>query len=169
MKRIAVFALTALASLIVVFALAGCSNDEQVIRDGLTEEFNQFKDLDSAAWRGTSDSLSREQLTALVDGYAFEIGTITVDGDSAVAELSLSCKQLYPTMKKVEDRLATEDTSSLAEAEYLDKVNEILLDEMKNASPVTTQISIACEKTGNTWTVSDTSVAEYTNALLGPQ
>jgi hypothetical protein len=170
MRRIATLVITALIGFAVVCVLAGCSNDETVIRNGLTEEFNQFKNAGST---GQSGDLSTASMTAWRDGYAFEVGEITVEGNSATAELTLTYKPLYVASEKTQDRMATETFTATGgdeyEQEYMKRFDEILVDELNKLSPVTTRLSIACEKTGNTWVVSDASWTAYQNTLLGQQ
>jgi hypothetical protein len=169
MRRITAFVATALVSLVMIGALAGCANNEKVIRDGLTEEFNQFKDVAAVEKAGMSGGMPTEVLAAWLNGYAFEIGEITVDGNSATAELTITCKPLYTATANAESRITSEPSTATTEAENTARINEILLEELGKLSPVTTKLVLICERTGNTWTVSDKSVNEYMDALLGQQ
>jgi hypothetical protein len=169
MKRITAFIAIALVSLVMVCALAGCSNNETVIRNGLMEEFNQFKDAASVERAGMSGNLSTEALTAWLDGYAFEIGEITVDKNSATAELTITCKPLRTADANAEDRIASEPSTATTQEEDEKNRNNILVNELNKLSPVTTELVLTCEKANNIWTVSDESVAAYMNALLGQQ
>jgi hypothetical protein len=169
MRRIATLVITALVGFAMICALAGCSNDETVIRNGLTEEFNQFKDAALVERSGMSGGMPTEVLSAWLDGYAFEIGEITIDGNSATAEISITCKQLYVATANTDDRIANEPSTATTQEEYTENINTILLNELGKLSPVTTKLVLTCEKTSNTWTVSDESVTAYMNALLGQQ
>jgi hypothetical protein len=169
MKRITAFVASVLVSLVMIGALTGCANNEQVIRDGLTEEFNQFKDASVVEQAGMSGGMPTEVLTAWLDGYTFEIGEITVDGNSATAALTITCKPLYTATANAEKRITNEPSTATTEAENTARINEILLEEMNKLSPVTTELLLTCEKIGNTWTVSDKSVNDYMTALLGQQ
>jgi hypothetical protein len=159
---------TALMGLALVLAATGCkSNDESVIRNGVTDQFNQLKDSGSPTWSNVSRSLSSDAVTIWLDDYRFEIGAITVDGDTASVTVTVTNKQLYPTLASAQERLLSEEASSLTDAEFEQRAGDLILDELERAQPVTTEVVLACEKSDNTWSATGASMGEFMNALLG--
>jgi hypothetical protein len=168
MKRIALLVTTALMSLAMVFAITGCGgSDEATIRNGLTDELNDLKDPNSATWSEVAGEMPADVIFAWLDGYNFEIGEIAIEGDAATVKVTVTNKQLLPVVVSTQTRLQGEIDSSMTSEEIEKKANEILLDELQKAQPKTTDIEINCEKSGNTWSVSDVGISELTLALLG--
>ncbi|MDR0347833.1 MAG: hypothetical protein LBH56_05625 [Coriobacteriales bacterium] len=174
MKKHASSALLVLASLVIALGLAlglpGCDNnsEETLIRDGLTKRLEQFKDTILATWGNSPEGIAPEALNAWLDSYTFTIDEIVIDGNLATTRVRITSKQLYPVIQGTEARIAAGEVNMSQTDEYQARVTEIILDELRNASPVTTEILITCEKTGTTWIISDASDEECTDALLGP-
>jgi hypothetical protein len=178
MKKLATIALSALGALssitlaiAMAIALTGCGpSDESVIRNGLTDEFNRIKDPGSDAWSGLSGELSADTLAAWLEGFTFEIGEITIEGDSATVAVTITCKQLYPAVQNVRTSLQ-EDASlaSMTNDEIKEKANKLYLDELNAARPVTTTVTIPCAKNDRTWIVTESEARGYTSAMLGSQ
>jgi hypothetical protein len=171
MKKIALFAAAVLTGLALMLALTGCgSNDEKVIRDGLTEELNELKDPNSPTVTAASGGLSTDVITAWLDGFDFTIGEIAIDGDTANATVTITCKQIYPAVTAAQERiLSDEDLSGLTSDEIEKRLNEIIVEELQSFSPASTEIVIPCNKSDNTWSVDIASTAELTNALTGSE
>ena len=179
MKRVSLVVLSVLMAFAMMFATVGCGNsDEQVIKKGLTEELNQFKDPNSDVWQKDFKSAlsefegyginSQDLVSAWTDGFKFEIGTITVDGDKATAEVTITCKQFYPAVTAATNALTSDPSiSNLSMDEMMVKYTERVITELKQSSPASTTISISCTKVGNTWSVGLSSGSEVASALLG--
>lgn len=171
MKRLGSIALIALMGIIMMVALAGCGqNDEKVIRDSLTKHFDQLGNPSSDQWSGLMGELSEDTLAVWLDGFAFEVNEIAIDGNSATITVTITCKQLYPAVQKAQ-LLLQEDTSlaSMTTDEIKQKANERYQEELSAAQPVTTEVTIPCTKNDNIWVVPDSGTREYTNAMLGSQ
>jgi hypothetical protein len=172
MKKVALFATAALMGLALMFALTGCgANNEKVIRDGLTDELNELKDPNSTTVTEAAQGLSTDVITAWLDGFDFEIGTIAIEGDTAEATVTITCKQIYPAVMAAQERIlgGEEDLTGLSSDEIESRMNELIVEELQSASPVSTELVIPCNKSDNTWSVDVTSTSELTNALAGSE
>jgi hypothetical protein len=169
MKRIGLFVLAALLGLATLLATTGClGGDEAVIRDGLTSEFNELKNPSSDTWADVSGEMPTDVINAWLGGFNYEIGEITIDGDTATAAVTLTNKQLMPAVLSASERMTTEDLSSITtEEESWAKTTEIILEELQKTQAKTTEVVIECEKMGNLWSVSAEGQAVLTTALLG--
>ncbi len=188
-KKLAVVAVTMVAA-ISMLALAGCGNSpEQVIRDGLTQEFDTVKNLDDA----TLDEIAGESLAGLdeyeefgidikeflrsyLDGFDYTIGNVTVDGDTAEAEATLKIKSYSQFESDFEANINSymeelqSDPSALAnmnEEDLYAQIGPIMMDTINNVSVVETEpIIIECTKTGNTWEVADSAEQAIQDAMM---
>jgi hypothetical protein len=169
MKRIGLFALAALLGLAMLLTTTGClGGDEGVIRSGLESEFNELKNPSSDTWADVAGEMPTDVINAWLGGFNYEIGEITVNGDTASATVTFTNKQLMPVVLSTQARMETEDFSSLETTEEIQaKSTEILLEELQKSQAKTTEVVIECEKTGNLWSVSSAGQAALTNALLG--
>jgi hypothetical protein len=178
MKRIGFIVLGALVSCALAFALGGCTSDEQAIRNGLTTELDQFKDPNSALWKEITSSSaddfadmgleSQDLISAWTEGFSFEIGEITVTGNTAEAQISITSKQLVSATTNLTETLRNDPSiQEMTEAEAIKRTGEIILDALKQSTPVTTEITILCTKNGNEWSEDASATNEYAQALLG--
>ena len=86
--------------------LAGCSggaSDEEAIRASLASELDSIKNIDDAFVNEFSESIDMSQLSvygidgvefmkSYLSGFDYAIDSINVDGDSATAQITLTCK-----------------------------------------------------------------------------
>jgi hypothetical protein len=179
MKKVALVVLAALMSFTMLFALVGCGkSDEDVIKDGLAEELDNFKNIDSDMWKeiiasdgGSLESVgldTKAVITSWTQGFSYEITSVTVDGDTATAEINITCKQLYPVIEAAQSKLlADPDTATLSSDDITKKIAEIIMQELDNATPVSTTVSIPLTKSGDTWSEGANAETLYQNALMG--
>ena len=95
-----------LALSIGMVGLAGCSSgtsDEDAIRASLSSELDSIKNIDDAFVNEFSESIDMSQLSvygidgvefmkSYLSGFDYTIDSINVDGDSATAQITLTCK-----------------------------------------------------------------------------
>jgi hypothetical protein len=159
--------------------LVGCGgNDEQVIKDGLSSNLEQFKDPKSAQWQeiisvqgSQLESVGidpQELVVAWVDGFEFSIDSVTVTDDTAVVEITITCKQLNAAMQSATSALlADESLAELSTDEIEKKTADTIMSELRALQPATTSITVECVKNGNEWTERAGAVAAYTSAFVG--
>lgn len=135
-------ACTLCASLALVsgLVLTGCSgtNPEEAIRQDITTNFDEIKNLDDAAMEEFAEELgdtglesygieTTELLTSMLDGFDYSIESVTVDGDTAVAEVSVTAKSMGELMNMDADAMTEalmEDlTSGALDANDDDAIN----------------------------------------------
>jgi hypothetical protein len=179
MRRIALFKKAALATtaallcLAFLLALAACGEASKVvIKTALTDELEQLKDSGSELWREAIDSsggaLTEDFINAWGESFSFEIGEITVEGEAATAQVSLTCKQLLPVMESAQEiLLADESLATMTEDEILKKLEEVFLAELGTAQTTTTDILVSYELIENTWEPGSQVESEFEKALVG--
>ena len=152
--------------------------DEIIIREGLTEEYKNFANPLYYLWqmdiKMTIDALEQMGVTrsaliaAWTEGMQIQVGTVTVSGNSATAEVTITCKQYHPAANSATRIfLATPVVGTVTEDEMNRKLGELIFSQLKNSRPATTTVTIQLTKSGNTWTISESAEYEYYRALFG--
>lgn len=187
-KKLTTLALVLIAALS-MFALCACNSGpsaEEVIREGLSEEFDMIvnkkgddwdemiSDIEDEVDLSMFDIDAEEFVSTLLDGFDYEITSVDVDeeDDTAVAHVTLTSK----SMKDVMDALnqASEDFMSdpsnytgLSEDEVYKKVGEMMMDAIRGVKTRDVDVDLECERDddGN-WTEADSVSDEISNALL---
>ncbi|MDR2106773.1 MAG: hypothetical protein LBP24_05140 [Coriobacteriales bacterium] len=176
MKKIALFALAALMGLALMLTATGCgasdAANEKLIRDGLTEEFNEVKDPDSALWAGVPAELPSDIFNAWLGSYNFEIGEVKINGTTAEATVKVTGKQLLVALESAQDELLNGDPAeleALTDDEFEEKLYELIAAELDKLDTVSTEIVLTYALVGDTWTpTNDTeSSKKLEETLLG--
>ncbi|MEI3376867.1 MAG: hypothetical protein V8R08_03395 [Coriobacteriales bacterium] len=171
-----------------LFALIGCgsSNPEQVIRQGLSEEFDSVKNLNEDTLEElVGNSLNqfqqygidmKEFLRSYFEGFDYNIGDITVDGDTAEAEVTMKIKSYSQFMEDYEadvnqyvlDLQSNPSAlSSMTQEDLLAQLGPIMMETLKDVPVVeTAPVIIECTKKGNTWEVADSAEQAIQSAML---
>jgi len=179
MKKALLVIISVIMAFTMTAAVVGCGkSDEQVIRKGISDELNQFKDVKSDIWKdtmaGITDTLANSGgdpealITSWMDGFDYKIGAISVDGDKATVELTITCKQLYPALKAAQN---TATNTPGVENMSVTDIQALLITEMsaelQNAIPVTSTVSVSYEKVNNEWSEVSGAEGEIVLALVG--
>lgn len=160
------FALVAaLTMLAVSFTLFGCAgeSDEELITKAIDDEMGIIVEPDDEtiemlAEEATSGAGSTFETmgidsTELVKSWIYTIGTITVDGDSATAEMTITSKQLGPIM--MDWQASFEENATSQGFTSMDEIyayaGQTIMDEINNASPVETTVTVEVNKDGDNW------------------
>jgi hypothetical protein len=107
-------------------------------------------------------------IASWTEGFTFEIGEITVTGNTASVELTLTCKQLYSAISSAQNIVMNDESIvNLTEEELTAKVAQTIMDELAKAKPVTTSLTVPFEKTGGVWAEGAAAESLYMQALLG--
>jgi hypothetical protein len=152
--------------------------DEETIRNTLSFQFEMMKNPDAPLWQSIVDAESGELeevgidtkalLSSWTEGFDYKIGKVTVDGNSATVELTVTCKQLYTVIAVAQNKvLEDESLITLTEEELMARFVETIMDELDKAKPVTTTVIIPFEKTQGVWAETAAAEAIYTNAMMG--
>ena len=181
MKRIALILISIVLAGTMLSALAGCKrNDEQVIRDCISSEFDEVTKADSELWKiGLKTAVEaldtmgvpfQELFSVWTDGYKYEITSVKIDGDTAAVEVKVTCKQFNPAVAIAQDTIVhVPDVNNKPVDEVQALYGAEIMSELTAAAPVTTTISITCTKADNTWSIEGDIFEDISQALLGAQ
>ena len=190
--RMIALIIAAILALGTAFALSGCGgNSEQVIRDGIDEQLGAFKNPTKetlAPYMGELDSAQISQLESYgIDIYEFlghvlkkfdyTIGDITVDGDKATADISVTNIDASSIMNEAIDK-AKSDPEVIAamqkiaesgdQAEIMKYLMSYVYDALDAATETTTtDTQITLTKNGNTWEVDEESMSDLLVGMYG--
>lgn len=183
-KIVAAVCATALVAFGAV-ALTGCGQDDaEVVREGVTAELESVKNLDQEfvdQFLAETDIAELEAygidgeefLRAYLDGFDYTVDDVTVDGDTAVATVSITSKSLNEAMSTISDDLmALADDESIADvAQDEEALNQLIGDtvmESMNSLQTTTKSGIELEYAlqDNTWTPTAACEMALNNALM---
>lgn len=160
---------TALTMLAVSFTLFGCAgeSDEELITKAIDDEMGIIVEpndetiemLAEEATSGAGSTFetmgidSTELVKSWIDGFGYTIGTITVDGDSATAEMTITSKQLGPIM--MDWQASFEENATSQGFTSMDEIyayaGQTIMDEINNANPVETTVTVEVNKDGDNW------------------
>ncbi|MCL1890925.1 MAG: hypothetical protein FWG00_02735 [Coriobacteriia bacterium] len=152
-------------------SLVGCGkSSEDVIRDGITEELEGLKTLnDDTVSQLLSDSAGaftqfgiedKEFFEAWLQGFDYSVDDVIVDGDNAVAKVTLTAKQMSDIMTAFQANVDVTKTD-------LNALGPALLDAAKSAKTTTTSIELPYVLRGNTWEQGIGFNSELAKALAG--
>lgn len=166
--------------------LVGCGekvSDEEVIKEGITEELESIKSLDDEVLDELSvESMAaeleplgidgKEFMKAYLEGFDYTIGDINVEDDTATVEITLKCKSFndYNTALQNAANELTGDVEALAsmsEDELNKKLGEVIMQtigeiEVKETDPIT----LTYKLDDNTWTPEEDAETLISNAML---
>ena len=172
--------IAALMSAVLVFSLgvmAGCStpqDQEELIRTSLASELDQLKSADEdvmaelvssiEAGVGASNLAQLESMglssqsivESMLEGFDYTIDNVTVDGDDAVAKVTVKAKNFSEFMTDISDVVTElmDDPSQLAgmsQDEIMTLVGDKVKDVLANLPIVDSTIDLDYEKKGNVW------------------
>ena len=191
-KRVLAMALTAVLAMGAMFALAGCGpNDEQAIRDGITQQLDILKNPTKETIEpllGEADETTMKQLeTYGVDlyelighafrGFDYTIGDIKVDGNNATADLTITTIDISKTSQAALESISKdpaalekvqkfyEDGDQKAAMQYVVGLVYDALD--ATTDTVTTDTTLKLTKTNGTWDVDKSSLNEIFAGMYG--
>ncbi|MDR3053087.1 MAG: hypothetical protein LBU48_04435 [Coriobacteriales bacterium] len=164
MRKLVLVLMSALLALSAL-ALVGCGkNDEAVIREGLTAELDEFKDANSASYAllvsemsalGDIGIDSSAFIASWLDGFAYSVGDIKIDGDAATATVDITVKQLGPAMEAAMEQVtAMQDNPSWAsksEAEVMAAIGSYFTEALAAEPLATTTITLDYVMADNAW------------------
>ena len=184
-KRVAAAVAMSATMALSMGALSGCAdNSEEVIRESLTEEIDQLKNPDEATLEEISSSIPASSLAqlgltpdelvkALLDGFDGTVDSVTVNGDTADAVLTLSSKdfaEVQDSMMGLQDEMMEnqEELAGMSVDEIKEWAGNMIMTTIEEA-PVQTHdpITVTYERNGNTWEPAAGAEAEIYSTLFG--
>lgn len=183
-RSLAVFGMSAL----MVFSLgmlAGCGgqSDEEVIRESLTQELESIKNLDDAFVDEMIADMDVDELAAYgidgaefmkayLDGFDYTVDGITVDGDTAEATITMTCKSFDGYQNALtEAATAIQDDPSaiqdMTESELNLYLGELIMNTLSQVEVAQTDpVTIEYTKSNNTWEPAAAAAQDITYALM---
>ena len=168
--------------------LAGCSSgtsDEDAIRASLSSELDSIKNIDDAFVNEFSESIDMSQLSvygidgvefmkSYLSGFDYTIDSINVDGDSATAQIALTCRSytgyLQALQTAVDEVTADPDALAALSSQRLEsnqKIGEIVIGSLDGVEPAATQpITITYTKVDGTWEPASSTSGDIAAALM---
>lgn len=178
-KKISSLLLVGLAA-VLSFSLVSCGgkSDEEVIREGVTSEFEQIKTLDDATLEemlGSVSETSEFELlgidstefykTWLAD-FDYKIENVEVDGDYATVKATITVKSLEDAMADWQEKFSALASDPSALGDDIDAIykeaGSMLMDSIKDAPMTTTTIDLPYVLKDKVWGPDEPS---FTNAL----
>lgn len=164
-------------------ALIGCGqSDEEVIREALTAELEGIKTQDAdfmaemTADMDASDFATygvdpQEFMAKYLTGFDYSIDSVSVDGETATAVVTMTCKSFSAYNDAVEaaanDALTSKDVASMTEADINSLAGEIMLSALDGIESVAcAPVTITYNLVDDTWTPSAASEQAISAALL---
>lgn len=161
-------------------------SSEEVIREGLSEEFDMIVNKKGDDWDEMISDIEEEAdlsmfgidaeefVNVLFDGFDYEITSVDVDeeDDTAVAHVTLTSKSMKDVMDALEE--AANDFMNdpanyegLSEDDLYKKVGELMMEAIRGVETREIDVDLECERDedGN-WTEADSVADEISNALL---
>ncbi len=176
----------AMLLMITLCAVTGCQdNSEEVIRQSLTEEIDQIKNLDENMVNEFASSIpgastlssvgisSDELVRALLQGFDGTVDSVTVDGNTADAVVTFTSKDfssLADNMDSLEEEMTNdpEQFADMSRQQIKDWVGERTM-QMINELPVVTHepVTITYERDGNTWAPTADAQSKMISTIFG--
>lgn len=176
----------AMLLMITLCAVTGCQdNSEEVIRQSLTEEIDQIKNLDENMVNEFASSIpgastlssvgisSDELVRTLLQGFDGTVDSVTVDGNTADAVVTFTSKDfssLADNMDSLEEEMTNdpEQFADMSRQQIKDWVGERTM-QMINELPVVTHepVTITYERDGNTWAPTADAQSKMISTIFG--
>lgn len=179
----AVRALVAAIALSCATLLGACSgiNPEELIRADLTTNLELVKNADKETVSELMQDINADELemygidgaefaTSLLEGFDYSIDSVAVEGDVAVAELSITCKSattLYGELESLTvDLLSDPSVYTMTQEELYARAGELVMEALDETEVRTTPIEVSYTKTSEGWEMDDASSEAFAQAFL---
>lgn len=180
-KTAAVLAFAMLTAL----SLTACGGEsaEEVIRNGVTEEFEEIKSLDDEFLAelveavDASDDLAllgieaEDFCKAILSGFDYKVGDITIDGNDATVNVTVTMKdtaEILETWSNDIMTLATDESAlSMTEDELYAKMGEMLMTCFEEGEVKDTVLDLPYEKVDNVWQGTEEAENMIANTVAG--
>ena len=165
--------------------MTGCSgeSDEDVIREGVTAEFESIKNLEqevlddlvtSVEASGDMSMLgvdNEEFCRGLLEGFDYSVDEVVVDGDTATVKATMTCKNVSAILTSWTEDVtvfaADPAVLEMTEDELYTEMGTMLMTTIGEAELISTQVELPYEKIDNTWQGTAEAETAITNAMLG--
>lgn len=183
MKKRLLFVPFMAVALVFSLFLSGCggTDPEQLIREDLDAALGGADDQVEVRAAGLEETVgdnfdslgitAEEFSAAYLDGFGYEIGDITVDGDTATAEVTITVKSYNDIMSALQSDFAEwlnsdEASAVTSEEELYQELGRMLIEAVQNTEAAQSTLTVDYTKNDDEWTMDYSSRSEI-NALFG--
>lgn len=183
MRKHIILCLMALVAALSLGVLVGCGqDDEQVIRDGISQELDAYKNLEGDELANVVDSMGADAFTeyginaeefvkTFFSDFDYSIDSVTVDGDNADVVVTFTNKSIKGFEEAVnaivEEMNADEALASMSAEDFATLYGQRVMEALANVEPATASpVTISCVKSDNTWAVDSMASQEILEALV---
>lgn len=172
--------LAGLFGVVAIFGLVACTTTsaEDVIRNGLEEELSMVKNLDDEFIESMESSLSLVDLDvygitvtefceAWLDGFDYSIDDVTVNGEDAVATVTLTCRPLFDALDVWYEAMSDESLYDMSTDELYEYAGQSLIEAVASLGFETTTVELTYELSGDEWYATNDSQTAIAEALYG--
>ena len=148
------------------------AHDEEVIKEGIASELDPIKNLDDATLdeilseAGSEFAMlesmgidSKTLVKSYLDGFDYTIDSVEVDGDSAKATLTATCKSFTDASTKAEElakafgeQMTDEQLASMTQDDITAKIGEITMQAIDETQAIDMPLVLTFTKNDNEWT-----------------
>lgn len=167
--------------------LAGCSSgqqtDEDLVRNSLSSELDSVKNLDEKFVNEISEAIDMSRLSlygidgiefmkSYLEGFDYAIDSVTVDGDTAQAQLTLTCKSYTGYQKALQaavDEITAnpDEIAGLSNDDINKKIGEIVIQSLNGVELKPTEpVVINYKKNDGTWEAASSTSGDIAAALM---
>lgn len=182
--RIAIALTTAFLLLFAGAALTACGgpDHEQAIRDALTQELDEIKNVDDAYIEELTAESGIDELAdmgidpaeffrSFLSGFDYTIDSVEVDGETATATVTLTMKsftEFSSTLEsEVSEMLQDESILSMSEDEIYQALGDRIMSSLDSMQVSQMDpITVNYELVDNTWTPTSDSMSTIESAML---
>lgn len=174
-KKIFSVLLVCALSVFACFALTACgASNEELLEQAITEEFDKYKNMDDEVLSSITELAENQQMseygidtteyaTLVLDGFEYNIDSITVDGKNATVEMSIASKSasaLYEGLQAALDDLKNNsDVLALDKDDRVKVVGDTVVQVFKDVPVVNETCTINYTLVDNTWTPTNSAQA----------
>ena len=187
-KGLAFGLMAVLAAAVLVLAGCGGPKAEDVIREGVTTEFDKIKNLDDSLIDEMTSEMDDEEASAFSElgidmkdylksyfaGFDYEVGEIEVDEDAGTGavQMKASCKSLERIVADFADqfqaKLSEVDPTNVTEDDLLKMGGQLFMDITDTAEMRDVEFTLSVEKDSDgNWGFADGAEDEIYEMLLG--
>lgn len=170
-----------------LISLTGCGStqqsDEELVRSSLAAELDSIKNLDEKFVNEISEAIDMSRLSlygidgmefmrSYLNGFDYSIDAVTVDGETAQAQLTLTCKSYTGYLKALQaavDEITAnpDELAGMSSDDINKKIGDIVIRsldgvELKPTEPVT----INYTKVDDTWEAASSTSGDIAAALM---
>lgn len=165
-------------------AVTACSpgqSDEDAIKQDLAANLDEIKNADEDAVQdllANEDTSMFEQLgvdpteffSAMLDGFDYTIDSVTVDGDTATASVSVTCKSMSTMQSDAMSAVYAlmddpTEIAGMSEDEIMQLAGQTMMEAIKGSETHESTYEFTYEKVDGTWTIQD-SGDEFMSAVF---